>query len=262
MRYTKKTFCRIMTLFIVCALLCSCHSSKQSSEHTSNQSPTRQSEEIAITTEKPTEKKTELLTEKPTETNEYTALELADKSLGEIIDIMGGDFEIEYNGKHLIYYTSGGLCIYNDETLPGFAFFVEPRDDINREDLSSPEGNLDDVKTDILSGKYDGFYFVGVYDKAKYDDYISADMTYKEVSKVLNSYELEPLIASGSLRQKLCYDGQESTDNQVQYQYVEVQTYQKQTEYGVVTAPNVESAKEQNPSIKGIVVFPNGKAHG
>ena len=107
MRYTKKTFCRIMTLFIVCALLCSCHSSKQSSEHTSNQSPTRQSEEIAITTEKPTEKKTEPLTEKPTETNEYTALELADKSLGEIIDIMGGDFEIEYNGKHLIYYTSG-----------------------------------------------------------------------------------------------------------------------------------------------------------
>lgn len=225
-------------------------------ELSSIQNSTKQSEETTILPESSTEPTTE------PETREYTALELADKSLAEIIDIMGGDFEIEYNGKHLIYYTSGGLCIYNDETLPGFAFFVKPRDDIDREELSSPEGNLDDVKTDILSCKYDGFYFMGVYDKAKYDDNISADMTYKEVSEVLNTYELEPIVASSSLRQKLCYDGQESTNNQVQYQYVEVQTYQKQTEYGVFTAPNVESAKEKNPSIKGIVVFPGGKAHG
>ena len=257
MGYTNKIFGGLITLFIVCVLLCSCNSSNHlSSEISSIQSSTKQSEETTILPESSTEPTTE------PETREYTALELADKSLAEIIDIMGGDFEIEYNGKHLIYYTSGGLCIYNDETLPGFAFFVKPRDDIDREELSSPEGNLDDVKTDILSCKYDGFYFMGVYDKAKYDDNISADMTYKEVSEVLNTYELEPIVASSSLRQKLCYDGQESTDNQVQYQYVEVQTYQKQTEYGVFTAPNVESAKEKNPSIKGIVVFPGGKAHG
>lgn len=255
MKHVSKTG-GVVALFILSILLCSCNSSKQTALNNSDQIPTSQLAETEVSTEKPTEIETE------PKTKEYTALELADKSLAEIIDIMGGDFNVEYGVEHLIYYTSPAPCIYNDSTLPGFAFFVKPREDIDLEELSSPEGNLNDVKTDIITGKYDSFYFMGVYDNAKYDENISADMTYKEVSEVLNSYELEPLIASSALRQKLCYNGMEFTDNQVQYQFAEVQRHKKQTDNGIFDYPDIESAKKLNPNIKGIVVFPGGKAHG
>lgn len=38
---------------------------------------------------------------------------------------MGGDFEVEYGGNKLVYYTSATVIMYNDNTLPGFAFYID-----------------------------------------------------------------------------------------------------------------------------------------
>ena len=177
----------------------------------------------------------ETSTEKPTEAkHEYTAVELASKSLDEIIEIMGGDFQTEYEGEHLINYTSGGFCIFNNDTLPGFAFFVKPAEGYSYDGLADPMTDLSGAKQDVLDGKYT-IDFLGVYGSGKYNDKISADMTYLEVSEVIGSYELLPLVGSAMPRQSI------DSNATVWYDAGEM---------------DEETIKTANPGIKGISVHP------
>ena len=115
----------------------------------------------------------------------YTAEDLIDKSVPEIVEIMGGDFEIEFNGSHLIHYTSGGLCIYNDQTLPGFTFFIdEAESDFINISSGDFDSNLAFIKSNILDGKYEKFTFMSVYDGAAYNEEINANMDYEKISAI------------------------------------------------------------------------------
>ena len=105
-----KRMIMIAVLCTICFSVTSC-SGNNSSSNDSTDNPTTQSATSA-STEKVTEKSTEIVTEKTTEALtenqteietepemlDYTAVELAGKSLNEIIDIMGGDYE----AKHLL----------------------------------------------------------------------------------------------------------------------------------------------------------------
>ena len=177
----------ISILFIMCITV-GCSTSKPS--ETTNTTAT------SANTESATQHETEAA-------KEYYAVDLVNKPLSEILEIMGGDFNTEYEGEHLIYYTSGGFCIYNNETLPGFAFFVKPSEKYSYDDLADPMSNLSGAKQDILDGKYDSIEFMGVYDTAKYNDKISADMTYLEVSEAIGRYELAPVAGSAAPRQSI-----------------------------------------------------------
>lgn len=119
-------------------------------------------------TEKPTEQHTKKPTEKPTEaktepeTREYTAVELAGKSLSEIKEIMGGEYETEFVQLPYVFSSSGSNYFHNYDVLPGFAFHES--------------GN--------------GCNGISIMNGAKLNDSISSDMTYNQLAAVLGDFDV------------------------------------------------------------------------
>ena len=169
----------------------------------------------------------------------YTAVDLVNKSLSEIIDIMGGDFEV--GDRRIIHYTSPAPYIYNDDVLPGFVFYIKPADGYSYDELSDSESNLAGVREDVLAGKYDSFYFIGVFDGARYDDRISSDMHFNEICEIMGTDELAPLAGAGTPRQYVSYPDRDAVSACIYY-------------YSSLI--KVDSLKQENPSIYGIAVFP------
>lgn len=113
--------------------------------------------------------------------DEYKAEDLIDKSIPEIIDIMGGDFDVEYGGEKLVYYTSPTIIMYNDKTLPGFAFYIDDA-------VIDYENGLN-IKEKIKSGSYKNCSFLALIDNAKLTDKINANMTYNELTTSLGEFD-------------------------------------------------------------------------
>lgn len=226
--------------------------------------------ENAGATSAPTEKLPE---SKP---HEYVAEELINKDLNEIIKIMGGDFDMEESGPHLIYYTSGGFCIYNDDTLPGFAFFIDDAEkdfskivteEYEKKNNQYPDEDYDQahdaaykkIKEKLKAGEYHKISFIGVYDHAKYDERISADMTYTEVSEVLGSSELSSLAGAGFMSQKIP-KSDNGEQNDIIYYNTPEELHQYIVEKNGYQTYDENKARELNPTIFGIAVFPTKKS--
>ncbi len=94
---------------------------------------------------------------------EYTAVELAGKSLNEIIDIMGGDYEANHLQLSNAFSSDGCPYIYNENKLPGFAFVAQ-------------EGDTSYSGISIMNG-------------AKLNDTISSDMTYNQIADIIGDME-------------------------------------------------------------------------
>ena len=130
-------------------------------------------------TEKPTDKAVEIPTHKPTETKEYTAVELASKSLDEIIEIMGGDYTSEHVQLSNAFSSSGAPYIYNYDVLPGFAFET-----------------------------YDNYYRgISIMDGAKLNDKISSDMTYNQIADEIGDMEGMLVAQEGNIACSKTVDG-------------------------------------------------------
>ena len=130
-------------------------------------------------TEKPTDKAIEIPTHKPTETKEYTAVELAGKSLDEIIEIMGGDYTSEHVQLSNAFSSSGAPYIYNYDVLPGFAFET-----------------------------YDNYYRgISIMDGAKLNDKISSDMTYNQIADEIGDMEGMLVAQEGNIACSKTVDG-------------------------------------------------------
>ena len=185
---------------------------------------------------------------------DYSAVELADKSLSEIIEVMGGDFEVDNGQKHLIHYTSPpARNIYNDETLPGFVFFAEPKEGVAYDQLAE-DTDFDGVKADVLSGKLE-IAFIGLFDNAKYDENISVGMSYVDISEATGSYELALVAGSSAMRQAIAYtDNRKTPGATVYYEYTEGLKMGIKDGFGVY---DEEEAKKYDPNSWGIVVFPD-----
>ena len=214
-----KRILALALLFVCVIVFYGCNA--KSSESTPSQAETTATETTEVTeaveTQAPTEPITEaqppvIETQAPTEpmtlpyVSEHTAVELIDHSIPELIKLMGNDCNTEYCGERLVYYTSGGLCFYNDDTLPGFAFFIDEAEGdyyTLTDSGKTKEQALAEIKENILSGKYDDFDFMCVYGGARYNDRISSDMHYVELSEIIGSYELGPLVGSGTMRQSI-----------------------------------------------------------
>ena len=170
-----KRIIMIALLCTICFSVTSC-SGNNSSSNDSTDNPTTQSATSA-STEKVTEKSTEIVTEKTTEALtenqteietepemlEYTAVELAGKSLNEIIDIMGGDYEANHLQLSNAFSSDGCPYIYNENKLPGFAFVAQ-------------EGDTSYSGISIMNG-------------AKLNDTISSDMTYNQIADIIGDME-------------------------------------------------------------------------
>ena len=233
---------------IIIALLCSfCFMvsacSEQNTEPTkttipANHNVTEKATEATTHIEKQTESPTGIKTEP--EKHEYTAVELSDKSLSEIMEIMGCDFDVDNGQKYLIYYTSPpARNIYNNDTLPGFVFFVEPKEGVSYDELAE-DTDFDGVKADVLAGKLE-IKFIGLFDNAKYDENISAGMNYLDISEAMDNYSLTPPVGSEAMRQHIKYSDKETPAATVFYR---------------ASGDDEEKAKQQNPESWGVVVFP------
>ena len=170
-----KRIIMIALLCTICLTVTACSGNKASFT-VSTDNPTTQST-TAASTEKVTEMATEIVTEKPTdavtespteietepEVVEYTAVELAGKSLNEIIDIMGGDYEANHLQLSNAFSSDGCPYIYNENKLPGFAFVAQ-------------EGDTSYSGISIMNG-------------AKLNDTISSDMTYSQIADIVGDMD-------------------------------------------------------------------------
>ena len=191
--------------------------------------------------DKPAEKSTpDKITTAP---HEYTALELMDKSLAEITEIMGDDYTINNDNDYSFAFGSGGGTYYivNENTLPGIA--VHPSfnsgfyDDMN---------NDIDVREQIKKGSYD-YNGIAVYGSRKLNENISADMTYNELAAQIGDFEMH-----GAGQQTLFF-----TTNIKSYDVTFVITTYDNEELGArLKDGKVSSAdlKEINPTLHDIAV--------
>ena len=170
-----KRIIMIALLCTICLTVTACSGNKASFT-VSTDNPTTQST-TAASTEKVTEMATEIVTEKPTdavtespteietepEVVEYTAVELAGKSLNEIIEIMGGDYKADHLQLSNAFSSDGCPYIYNENKLPGFAFVAQ-------------EGDTSYSGISIMNG-------------AKLNDTISSDMTYNQIADIIGDMD-------------------------------------------------------------------------
>ena len=187
-------------------------------------------DEIATTTAPPT-------TIQPTTApHEYTAEELLDKSLDEIIEIMGGDFECS---RELITTSFGTgdfrVWIYNNDILPGIA--IMPKVD--------QQLDLSETKTLIKSGGQD-YYGIVCIESGKYNDSFSADMTYNDIASQFGYRDLQTVGAERSY-----HYGAEINGRQVSFCFISDDELESHSERGYLSS---DVLKEYNPKIHDIAV--------
>lgn len=194
-------------------------------------------------TEPPTEKPTEPSTEAP-KPKEYTAEELLSKSVPEILEIIGNEINVDirgYGGS-----STGSICFYNLDKLPGFVF--SPQGLIYYPD----ETDLNDVKNDILSGDYETLSFIAVIDNGKVNDLFSANMTYNEISGVTGNYSTQPPAGQGLIKQDLSAFCNNCSHATVTYETSSEAMKHMDSKTGYDPA----FLKQENPKVDNITVYP------
>lgn len=185
----------------------------------------------------------------------YTAEQLIDKTVPDIINIMGGDCTVEFNGDKTIYYTSDALYFYNYNAIPGFVFFIdEAFEDFQKAATeNSNDYALGIVKDNLINNKYKRFKFMAVYNSAKYNAEITADMKYITISQILGDNKCQ---ISGGVE----YVTQEITNHKAEidkafiYYAMDDSFWNSSYKSGETIEPRDMSSL--NPKIRGIVVFP------
>ena len=178
--------------------------------------------------------------------HEYTAAELIEKDLGEIVEIMGGDFEIT-NSKSVAFGTDGSpLWIYNDSTLPGFSFCPKIYWD-HSSDFSDVKDDLkNEIKTAVNNGErdYKGLIATG---SAKYNDTLSADTTYTQLAERFGDFDLMGVGTEGHY-----YHSEDIDGRRVGFCFIDSdqRMYERSTN-GKISAADLS---ELNPTLSEIIV--------
>lgn len=181
--------------------------------------------------------------------DEYKAEDLIDKSLSEIIDIMGGDFKHDHN-KGVIYYTSGGAYIYNDKTLPGFVFYIKENDSyIDGYDFENQ--STETIKENVDKGLYQ-IDFIAIYDSAKLSNSISANMTYKQFISAYGNIDTTIIPGAGFPGHYISNYNKGNIDSVIIY-YLPFDDSLYSSGSDIVSN---DLMKKYNPTIYAIVAFP------
>lgn len=174
---------------------------------------------------------TDLSTDKPT-VKDYTATDLVNKSLSEIVEIMGGEYEIK--GEY------GQVYIEND-IIPGMRFFTSLtiKEDTHYGYPTSSEEK--EIRNAINNGKA-SLAYIAIYGDAKFDKNITANMTYNELTKYIG-------------RSDCCY-----VDNRLYPGYDLYDDGGKQVAFFAFPQNTFgfdeEAMKNTNPKLSSIAVFP------
>ena len=123
------------------------------------------------------------ITEIPTEfTSNYTAVDLIDKTIPEIIDMMNGEYQI------IKTENDGYIYIQNQSVLSGMEFYVQVSGDDIISANNGEEIHSDKLKAKLESGELtlDG---IQVNKSGKVTDSISVGMDYESCSKALGDFD-------------------------------------------------------------------------
>ena len=120
------------------------------------------------------------------------AADLLTKSVPEIIEMMGGEFNYRQDAES--FYdkvfdedeSNHGFYIYNFNVFPGMLFYLgnnaESQFGFLKDEMDEAEA-LDKMGEDIRAGKYIELAEIYLFGSAKVDDRICADMDYNELTK-------------------------------------------------------------------------------
>lgn len=172
---------------------------------------------------------------------EYNATDLIDKSIPEIVDIMGGDFEVEYGGEKLVYYTSPTIIMYNDTTFPGFAFYID--------EATLDYQNGENIKENIKRGKYERYSFLALFGDTKLNDSINADMKYNELTQSLGAFDCSGIAGAGTYSYYANTIGEQTI-----YLFKADESLLSTYSGGDIKR---EWLREHNPELSAIIVYPN-----
>lgn len=126
------------------------------------------------------------------QTNSYTAQTLKTKTLSEIVEIMGGNFQ--YGPVYVGDNQTSSLAIGNPETLKGYEFIVHG---ITYRDF---EKNWSTEIENIKAGKYT-YDYIYVGSVGALDDKVTGDMTYNDLTAIYGDFDC--IVAGG--KGNVCY---------------------------------------------------------
>lgn len=170
--------------------------------------------------------------------SDYTAADLVNKPLSEIIDIMGGKYEI--GG----YY--GSVYLFNSDILPGMSFYTTAKIAQETHYGTATSAEEDEIRASIKNGDI-SLSSIRLTSDSKLDDNISANMTYKELTKYLGEFDC--VWMDGALH-PVVYDVYNS-DGEIKVSFV----FSNKNNLSK-TEIDAKSMKSANPKLEHIVVYP------
>ena len=172
----------------------------------------------------------------------YTAMDLINKDLSEIVGLMGDDYNLERKDFSPAFGTGGGTyMIYNENTMPGLAVCPSYSSGIYK-DIE----NGVNVREKIHEGAYfyDGIAIVG---NGKLNDKISADMTYNELATEIGDFDAYGAAQTIAYSTKI--DG-----NRVSFAFDTSTGITKYYKNGKVSSTDMKTV---NPTLSSIAVYRN-----
>lgn len=172
----------------------------------------------------------------------YTAMDLIDMDLSEIVGIMGNDYQLNKQRFSTAFGSDPVLMIYHETTLPGLAVCPSYSSGI----YQHIKDGLD-VREKIQQGDY-AYDGIAVYGSGKLNDKISADMTYSEVAAEIGDFDTQG-VAQGTLVYSTQIDGKRVSFFFAAY---ENKSLEQRVQNNKVTAADM---KEVDPKLASIAVF-------
>ena len=177
---------------------------------------------------------------------EYTAIDLIDKNLSEIVALMGADYQlgsINILGKvfTIADVSDSALMVYNETTMSGIA--LEVPYSIKQEIESGVN-----VREKIQRGDYD-YNSIVVYDNRKLNDTISANMTYTDLTQELGDFDCK-----GAGGERNYFYNTEINNAKVYYyfDFYSIADFYQYTQNGIIPSVNMRTL---NPKISRIEVI-------
>lgn len=185
----------------------------------------------------------------PTEfTSNYTAVDLIDKSIPEIIDMMNGEYQIIKTESDIYNY------IQNQSVFPGMEFYIQ----VSGDDIISAN-NGEEIHSNKLEAKLESGELtldgIQVNKSGKVSKTIQTDMDYKSCSKALGDFNCIGGTGGylGGDVSSVSYDYNDNNAKVILNFNIPEEIY-KDLSLGKISCVSSEQMKSYNPKLKNIVI--------
>lgn len=185
----------------------------------------------------------------PTEfTSNYTAIDLIDKTIPEIIDMMNGEYQIIKTESDIYNY------IQNQSVFPGMEFYIQ----VSGDDIISAN-NGEEIHSNKLEAKLESGELtldgIQVNKSGKVSKTIQADMDYIECCKVLGDFNCIGGTSGylGGDVSSVSYDYNDNNAKVILNFNIPEEIY-KDLSLGKISCVSSEQMKSYNPKLKNIVI--------